>query len=65
MVREEITKRHYFTEEELVFLLQLPEKCTLERIAEIGPLDIDTDQELKNYKVIVTTIETVELSDPE
>jgi len=65
MVKEEITKRHYFSEEELITLLQLPEKSTVENVSSIGQYELEHHPDLKEYKVVVTTLETVDLSDPE
>jgi len=64
MVKEEITKRHYFTSEEVIKLLQLPEECTIERIEQ--PSDFDKQEnpkDLKDFICIVTTLENVDLNE--
>jgi len=63
MVKEEITKRHYFSEEEIKQLLQLPEGCTIERIEQIDDIQIREDSKLKDYKAIITTIENIDLEE--
>jgi len=63
MVKEEITKRHYFSEEEIKHLLQLPEGCTIERIEQIDDIQIREDSNLKDYKAIITTIENIDLEE--
>lgn len=63
MVKEEITKRHYFSEEEIKKLLQLPEECEIERIEEITEMLIREDAKLKDYKCIVTTLEKIDLEE--
>jgi len=63
MVKEEITKRHYFSEEEIRKLLQLPEGCTIERIEQIDDIQIREDSSLKDYKAIITTIENIDLEE--
>ena len=63
MVKEEITKRHYFSEEEIKQLLQLPEGCTIERIEQIDDIQIREDSNLKDFKCIVTTIQNIDLNE--
>jgi len=63
VVKEEITKRHYFTEEEIKHLLQLPEGCTIELVSQPTPYDIEGDSKMKDYKCIVTTLETIDLEE--
>jgi len=63
MVKEEITKRHYFSEEEIRKLLQLPEECIIERIEQIDDIQIREDSSLKDYKCIVTTIQNIDLNE--
>jgi len=63
MVKEEITKRHYFSEDEIKQLLQLPEGCTIERIEQIDDIQIREDSKLKDYKAIITTIENIDLEE--
>jgi len=63
MVKEEITKRHYFSEEEIKQLLQLPEGCTIERVEEVTEFQIREDSKLKDYKAIITTLESIDLEE--
>jgi len=63
MVKEEITKRHYFSEDELKQLLQLPLDSEIERIEEIGELQIRENSELKDFKCVVTTLENIDLNE--
>jgi len=63
MVKEEITKRHYFTSEEIIKLLQLPEECTIERIEQPSDFDKGENRDLKDFVCIVTTLENVDLNE--
>ncbi len=63
MVKEEITKRHYFTEEEVKKLLQLPDECTIERIEQPSDFAMKDDIKLKDFICIVTTLENIDLEE--
>ena len=63
VVKEEITKRHYFTEEEVKQLLQLPEGCVIERIEQPTDFDKKETHDLKDFICIVTTLENINLNE--
>ena len=63
MVKEEITKRHYFNEEEIKKLLQLPEDCTIERIEQPSDYNKQDDVKLKDFVCIVTTLQNIDLDE--